>query len=121
MRVWFNRWFTTAFHLINLMKQGNPDQFTFIGSNENDIVVYKNVCDEWYVEPKGLSDEEYVSYCLDFCKQQRIDIFIPRKKLLVVSKAYAKFQEAGVRLMVDEKQEILTLLEDKERRTIILV
>lgn len=115
MRVWFNHWFSTVFHLINLIKQGSPNKFTVIGSNENETVVYKNACDEWYTEPRGLTDEEYVDFCLGFCKEHKIDVFAPRKKLLAISKSYDRFKELGVILMLDDQYPLLEMLEDKAR------
>ena len=34
MRVWFNHWFSTAYHLIKLMGEGwpGPEKLTFVGS-----------------------------------------------------------------------------------------
>ncbi|MBQ8429638.1 MAG: ATP-grasp domain-containing protein [Clostridia bacterium] len=113
MRIWFNHWFSTVFHLINLIKKGSPNQFTVIGSNENDSVVYKNACDEWYTEPRGLSDAEYISYCLEFCKQHKVDVFLPYKKLRPLSQAHQQFKEAGVTLFLDEDAFKLKILGDK--------
>ena len=33
-RIWLNHWFSTAYCIIHMMRENNPD-FTFIGSNEN--------------------------------------------------------------------------------------
>ena len=85
MRVWFNHWFSTAYHLIHLIKDANPDKFTFVGSNKNDYAIYKRICDEWYIEPSDINETDYVDYCLNFCKQHQIDIFVPRRHLTSIS------------------------------------
>jgi ribosome biogenesis GTPase A len=65
IRIWLNHWFSTAYSIIQLIKKDESD-FRIIGSNERENTVYKKVCDEWHIEPV-LKEEEYVSYCLDFC------------------------------------------------------
>ena len=113
MKIWFNHWFSTAYHLIEMIKKGEPGKYTVIGSNEKSTSVYQCACDEWYAEPAGVSDDEYVSFCLDFCREHSVDIFAPRKGLLAISRAHEKFEELGVRLLVDPNHEIISMLEDK--------
>ena len=53
VRVWLNHWFSTAYNIINLIKNDTYFSFYVIGSNENEVSVLKAVCDEWYSEPDG--------------------------------------------------------------------
>ena len=39
MRIWFNHWFSTAYHLINMIKDGDPDKFYFIGTSTNPVAM----------------------------------------------------------------------------------
>ena len=64
-RIWMNHWFSTAYNIITLIKEGIPDA-SIIGSNEHAASPIMKVCDEWYQEPV-LKGEQYVSFCLDFC------------------------------------------------------
>lgn len=112
-RIWFNHWFSTVYHLINLIVKDEKDKYTIIGTNERDFVAYKCACDQWYSEPIGLDDDEYVEFCLSFCKEHKIDIFAPRKKMIAISKAHKKFESIGVKLLVDSSYEIIEMLEDK--------
>lgn len=100
VRIWLNHWFSTAYNIINLIKENEHD-FYVIGTNDNIHAVYKNVCDEWYVEPV-LKDEEYVEFCLSFCKEHSVDIFMPRRGMLAISKNKSKFESIGVKVMVDD-------------------
>lgn len=34
IRIWMNHWFSTAYNIVNLIKQDDPD-FYVIGTNEN--------------------------------------------------------------------------------------
>ena len=98
-RVWLNHWFSTAYFIINLMREQNPD-FTFIGSNENAESPIKMACDEWYQEPV-LKGKEYVDFCLDFCNKHNIDAFMPRRGMVEISKYKSLFEQSGVKVMVD--------------------
>lgn len=100
IRVWLNHWFSTAYNIINLIRENNPD-FQMIGSNENLESPIKTVCDEWYQEPV-LKGKEYVDFCLQFCREHSIDVFMPRREMVAVSKYKNQFSELGVKVMVDD-------------------
>lgn len=111
-RIWLNHWFSTAYNIIQLIRTNNPD-FRIIGSNENPESPIKTVCDEWYREPV-LKGEEYVDFCLDFCRVHAIDIFMPRREMIAVSKYKDRFTEAGIKVMVDDYRYVF-LLNQKDR------
>lgn len=110
VRIWLNHWFSTAYNIINLIKE-NEQGFYIIGTNDNEHAVYKSVCDEWYVEPV-LKDDEYVEYCLYFCKVHEVDIFMPRRGMLPISKNKSRFEKIGVKVMVDDYR-IVNILNHK--------
>ena len=83
-RIWFNHWFSTVYLMIEMLKQADREYY-IIGSNDKENAVYRAVCDEWYQEPV-LSETEYIQYCLNFCREHRVDIFIPRRQFLSVSR-----------------------------------
>ena len=45
VRIWMNHWFSTAYNIVNLIKQDDPEFFV-IGSNENVGSPIRTVCDE---------------------------------------------------------------------------
>ena len=89
IRVWFNHWFSTSYGLIELIKQ-DEETIYVVGSNLQADSVIQKVCDEWYVEP-ALTGEEYINYCVAFCKEHRIDVFIPRREMIEISKYKQRF------------------------------
>lgn len=109
-RIWLNHWFSTAYFIINMMRDSNPG-YTFIGSNENKESPIMTACDEWYLEPT-LKGKEYVDYCVDFCKKHHVDIFMPRREMVEISKYKSKFTEIGVQVMVDDYRYV-SLLNNK--------
>ncbi len=112
VRIWFNHWFSTAYNIMSMIKQDNPD-FYIIGSNENRLSVLSSVCDEWYVEPV-LKGNDYVDFCLDFCREHSVNVFMPRREMLSVSRRKSDFEAAGVKVMVDD-YEIVDILNYKDR------
>ena len=115
MRVWFNHWFSTAYHLIQLIKNANPDKFTFVGSNKNDYAIYKRICDEWYIEPQNINESDYVDYCIKFCKQHQIDIFVPRRHLTSISNHLESFNDIGVKVLTGQNPHLMQIFDDKVR------
>ena len=79
-----------------------------IGSNENEFTPYRIVCDEWYREPV-LGEDEYVDFCLSFCREHSIGIFMPRRNFLAISRRRQEFSDIGVKLMVDPYELIYPL------------
>lgn len=114
MRIWFNHWFSSVYQIIRMMKEGCQCPLEVIGSNRRAYAVYKSLCDEWYVEPDACTDEEYLEYCLDFCKEHRIDVFAPRRGLSIITEHAERFETAGVKLLVGLTGPLARQLDDKE-------
>lgn len=112
LNVWLNHWFSTAYNIIELLKQDYADVH-IIGSNEHEYSAIKNVCDEWYVEPV-LKDKEYVDFCLEFCRSHDVKVFIPRREMLQISKNKVLFERIGVDIMVDDYDIVKTLNHKEE-------
>lgn len=112
VRIWLNHWFSTAYHIISLIKRDEPD-FWVIGSNESAKSPIMEVCNEWYQEPP-LKGEEYVQFCLDFCAAHSVDVFLPRRGAISISKAKERFEAAGIKVMVED-QPIMEQLNHKDQ------
>ena len=112
VRIWFNHWFSTAYNIIQMIREDNPD-FMVIGSNENERAVLSAVCDEWYVEPQVKGDD-YVDFCLDFCREHEITVFLPRREMLSISRRKSDFEAIGVQVMVDDYDKV-SMLNHKDR------
>lgn len=112
MRIWFNHWFSTAYHLINLMRKGYGEAITVVGSGSNAKAVYRQACDEWYPEQE-LPDEEYATFCINFCREHDIDVFAPRRGMVVIAKHAASFEQLGTKLLLEKDGSMVALLDDK--------
>lgn len=108
VRVWFNHWFSTSYRLIELMKEDSSEEVYVIGSNQQVDSVIQLVCDEWYQE-EALDGEEYIDFCLEFCKKHDVNVFVPRRKMVDISKNIEKFHQIGVKVMLDDYEKISIL------------
>ena len=106
-RIWFNHWFSTAYNIMGMIKEDNPDSY-IIGTNENRRSVLAARCDEWYQE-QALKGDEYAEFCLAFCRDHKVDVFMPRREMLAVSRRKADFAALGVKVMVDDYETIAML------------
>ena len=113
MKVWFNRWFSTVSHFIDMIR-ANPEQRKFIiyGSHPIKDTLYLQNCDHAFLEP-DISGEEYIKFCLDFCKKHGIDIFIPRKENVLISKNLPSFKEIGVKVLVCPDFDLMKTMDNK--------
>lgn len=114
-RIWFNHWFSTALHLIQLMRQGSAEPLYVIGSSRNDCAVYRGVCDEWHTEPEIQSDEAYVSFCVEFCKEHEVDIFVPRHRITAIAGKLDSFNKIGVSVLCGNNADRMQILENKQK------
>ena len=111
-RIWLNHWFSTAYNIIGLIRDGVPD-VTVIGSNEHEMSPIQMACDEWHQEPV-LKGECYVDFCLEFCRKHEIELFMPRREMLSVSRYKDRFQAEGVKVMVDDNS-FVSILNQKDQ------
>ncbi|GHS98932.1 hypothetical protein AGMMS50276_21640 [Synergistales bacterium] len=107
-RIWLNHWFSAAYFIIELLRE----EFFVIGSNQNENCVYQKVCDAWFVEPEYEHDGQYVDFCLDFVRENNIDIFIPKRGMEAIAKRISEFAAMGASVMAESYQKI-ALLADK--------
>lgn len=112
IRVWMNHWFSTAVNIADLLRKDYPG-IHLIGTNEHELSVIKNVCDEWYREPV-LKDDEYAEFCLDFCREHEVQVFMPRRGMVCISEHRDRFEEAGIRVMAD-RYEMVSVLNRKDK------
>lgn len=113
MNIWFNRWFSTAYHLIEKIKDNpNNEQFTIFGTHPNIDAVYLQVCDHVEQEP-DISGEDYLNWCLGFVQKHSIDIFIPRKENVLIAQHLDLFAEYGVKVLVCPDAELMEMMDNK--------
>ena len=116
MRVWFNRTFSSVYTAIGLIREADTaGRFHLIYSNANPHATAARVAHEFHVEPTGLTSDEYLDWCLAFCRAHRVDIFIPGKDSTRLSGEHARFAAHGIRVLSAGAPAALELIHDKAR------
>ena len=114
MRVWFNRTFSSVYTAIRLIREADTvGRFTIIHSNANRHTPAARLAHEFYGEPVGLDADAYVDWCLEFCRKQRIDIFVPGREATTLAAHHARFLDAGTRVLSAASLSKLQLIHDK--------
>ena len=113
-KIWFNQWFTTVAHFIDMIRYNSDDiEFEVYGTSTNENALYLSYCDVACKEP-SVSGDAYIQFCLEFCRTHSIDIFVPRKENVLISKKLHLFHEIGVEVLVCSDSSLMEMLDDKE-------
>lgn len=113
-RVWFNKTFSNVYNVVRLLRRTDaPVAFHVVCSHPHADFVGFHVSHENEVEPRGLSEEAYVEYCLKFCERRGIEVFVPGQFKVAIAEASATFAERGIRLLLAAAPDTMRLLEDK--------
>jgi len=116
MRVWFNRTFSSVYAAIELIREADVDgRFHIIYSNANPHATAGRVAHEFHEEPTGMDTDTYIQWCLDFCREHKVDIFIPGKESTTLAGKHALFEAQGTRVLSAGTPAALELIHDKAR------
>ncbi|ASA25282.1 ATP-grasp domain-containing protein [Paenibacillus donghaensis] len=113
VNIYFNRWFSVAFHYMNLIRN-NEDGIPFqIFATHPDIRhMSLQGADVAETEP-ALQGIEYVQFCVEFCRAHEIDIFIPRLHMLDIALHAQLFDEIETKVLVCRDLDLLETIMDK--------
>lgn len=114
IRVWFNKTFSLIHVAMKLIRMGDAGhRYYLIHSSSNPLAVGKLACDTWKVEPIGRTGKEYIDWCLSFCVDEGIDIFVPGKEASLIYTYADDFRAVGTRILATASPEVITSLNNK--------
>lgn len=106
--VWFSGWFSSLAITIENIRKKIPG-VKIIGTHTNKDCAYFRVCDESYIDPKGLSGEQYIEYALEFCKSHNVKVYMPKTYMNTISDNLDRFTDIGVEVIVENLSNIRAL------------
>jgi len=114
MRIWFNKTFSTINAVFNNLRQSLPTgEVTIICTHTHLTATAFLAADEYYLEPEGLSSQDYLLWCLNFCKSHHVELFWPAKESILISRQQHLFNNAGIQVLSVAKHNTLRLLNNK--------
>ncbi len=115
VRVWFNKSFSSVHEILRQLRRDWGSGLFLIGSHTESDFGPLTACDLAELEPVGLQEATYVDWCLNFCSEHRVDVFVPGRMREVIADHQDEFHARGTKLIVAANGAILRLLEDKGR------
>lgn len=115
-RIWYNKSFSFVYAAINLIKQQDINQeFHLIASHTQAHARALLVAHEAHIEPSGLTGQAYVEWCLAFCQQHRVEVFVVGKEAQTIAAYEQAFLAIGTRLFLVADADTLILMENKSQ------
>jgi len=114
--IWFNKGFSNLHSAIELIKRDDVDgRFRIICSHSASEFIGFLVADAFEIEPVWLNDDDYLEYCLDFCRRHSVDMFLPARRMVHLVANRDKFEAQGVQVMSVTDAPTLRLIENKAK------
>lgn len=114
-RVWFNKCFSSIHGVLRQLRGDWGPGLTLIGSHTERDFGPLAFCDTAAVEPSGLKAAAYVDWCLAFCAEHQVNVFVPGRMRESIADRREEFEAQGVNLILAGDGDTLRLLEDKGR------
>lgn len=113
VNIYFNRWFSVAYHYMNLIRNNEDGvQFQIFATHPDIRHMSLQGADVAETEP-ALKGIEYVKFCVDFCRRNEIDVFIPRLHMLDIALHISLFDAIGTKVLVCRDLDLLDSIMDK--------
>lgn len=117
-RIWLNQNLSSTVRVIEDFRNA-PDSecFHLLCSHQQVDNPIMAVADCFELEPVGEScdDASYLSFCLDIAARHKIDLFWPRRRLLLLAANEERFKAIGVKLILPTDCKRLALIENKAK------
>ncbi|OYY73959.1 MAG: hypothetical protein B7Y40_06785 [Gammaproteobacteria bacterium 28-57-27] len=113
LKIWFNKSFSVTHNLLELIRLGDAGgHLQLLASHSVDTAMARLAADEWFVEPE-LSGQAYVDWCLQFCAQHKVTLFVPGKAAINIARRLNEFYDLGTRVLLCADVDTLVLLDNK--------
>lgn len=114
-RVWFNEGISAVHDALVLIREADTArELELLASHSRPEAPVLAVADVTLPEPSRMRPEEYVAWCLQRCREHRVDLFVPGRYREAISERRAEFEAMGTRVLVAASAEVLALAERKD-------
>lgn len=107
LNIWFNESTTLINGIVKTLKTAfnNSTAHIHVSSSVSHSTNLQ-VADSAHIEPAFENSEEYIKWCLDFCKKHNINIFIPSLNNIHIGRAEKSFEKIGTKLITSSPDAI---------------
>lgn len=116
LRVWYNENLSSTYNVVRLLRSV-PEAVRphVVCTHRNPDFPAFEVSDQAALEPRGLNPDDYLAFCLEFCRREAVDVFVPGQGMARVAAAGQEFRKGGTSVVVAADPETMHLFDDKAR------
>jgi hypothetical protein len=115
--LWLNRNIASSYNVLETIRESlRPgEDWRIVTSHPYRYSSVFRLSDHHEVEPAGLGDRQYIRYCLNFIRRNKVNVFLPGTKLRAVLRARRHFDALGVTIIAAADASTVYTLESKSR------
>ena len=114
-RVWFNEGLSAVHDALVLIREADVrGELELLASHGRAEAPALAVADQSFAEPPRMPSDEYVAWCLQTCRERRVDLFVPARRREAISRRRAEFEAQGTRVLVAATEDVFALSERKD-------
>ena len=113
--IWFNKTLSSVFNLLEILRQAQrPDErFRLICTHTRPAFLGRAAADHFEQEPSGLSEDDYVAWCLEFARRHGVRLFFPGRNATAVAERRGDFEAQGCWISSAAEASTLRVLANK--------
>lgn len=115
LRVWLNQTYATNYWIVDMIRR-NPENVPVsiyaTSDRANSPVLQAGDFSSLEPDRDELVGDAYVDWAIEYCKANRIDVFIPMRGMIPISVRVADFEAIGTKVLVSPADSV-ALLDDK--------
>src|SRR5688572_8346141 len=115
--IWFNKTLSSVFNLLEIIRQAQRpgEQFRLICTHTRPAFLGRAAADHFEREPSGLSEGDYVAWCLEIARRHEIQLFFPGRNATAIVERRAEFEAQGCRISAAADAPTLRILASKAK------
>ena len=102
VNVWFSGWFSALAITLKSIRNTFGNRVNIITSHKNKLCAYKDIGDKFILEDDNISAQDYIDWAIQVCKDNNINVFIPKRFMLEVAHNAFRFEEIGTKVLNED-------------------
>lgn len=113
--IWFNEGLANVYDALRLIREADPGhRLRLLASHQRASAPALVLADASWLEPRHITESEYIDWCLARCREHGVDLFVPGRFRRAIATALPAFAALGTRVLLAGDARTLDLLEHKD-------